>query len=63
MKEKLTKCCGNCVSYLTDEDEAGNLADFHHDRNKESGFCAIRDLFYNVKKNENPCIEWSYDNE
>lgn len=57
------KHCGNCVSYLTDEDENGNIAEFHHDRNKESGFCALRDLFYIVKKSEKPCEEYVFDGE
>lgn len=56
------KRCGNCVCYLTDEDGNGKLTDFHHDRSKDSGFCAIRDLFYGVRKNEKPCKDWVYDN-
>lgn len=59
----MTACCGNCVSYLTDEDEKGNLAEFHHDRSKESGFCALRDLFYIVKKDRKPCGEYAFDKE
>lgn len=54
-------CCGNCAAYLTDEDEKGNVAEFHHDRSKESGFCALRDLFYTVRKNEKPCDEYAFD--
>lgn len=57
------KICGNCACYLTDEDENGNFTNFHHDRNKDSGFCAVRDLFYVVRKEEIPCGEWMYDME
>lgn len=56
-------CCGNCVSYLTDEDGSGNVTEFRHDRSKESGFCALRDLFYDVEKNGKPCGEYAYDKE
>ena len=63
MAKKTEKRCGDCVSYLTDEDENGNVTDFHHDRNKESGFCAEHELFYTVQKNDRPCGNWSYDNE
>lgn len=56
------KTCGNCISYLTDEDDNGKVTDFHHDRDKDSGFCALRDLFYGVEKNEKPCKDWEYDN-
>ena len=56
------KCCGNCACYLTDEDDDGKVTDFHHDRNKESGFCATRDLFYGVERTDRPCKEWEYDN-
>lgn len=59
----MKQTCGNCLCYLTDVDENENLTDFHHDRNKPDGFCAIRDLFYNVKKDERPCEEWEYDRE
>lgn len=59
----MTACCGSCVSYLTDEDENGNAADFHHGKNKESGFCALRDLFYVVRKNEKPCGNYMFDKE
>ena len=31
-------------------------------RNKDSGFCAMRDLFYGVEKTEKPCEDWEYDN-
>lgn len=42
----MTNTCGTCVCYLTE---------FRHDRNKESGFCALRDLFLTVKKDEKAC--------
>ena len=63
LTKQIKEHCGNCVSFLTDEDEKGNLSEFHHDRNKEEGFCAMRDLFYNVKKNEKPCKSWVHDGE
>lgn len=53
VEETPGKCCGNCISYLTDEDENGKVTDFHHDRNKDSGFCALCDLFYGVEKTKN----------
>ncbi len=62
VEETPGKCCGNCISYLTDEDDNGKVTDFHHDRDKDSGFCALRDLFYGVEKNEKPCKDWEYDN-
>ena len=37
--------CNDCAYYVTDEDENGNVTDFHSAKGKESGFCAIRDLF------------------
>ena len=37
------ECCGTCIYYLTDEDTNGNVTDFHHDRSKDEGFCAIRE--------------------
>ena len=55
--------CGNCVCYLTDEDDKGNVTEFRHDRNKESGFCATRDLFFTVKKDEKACPLYTYDKE
>ncbi|MEL3909553.1 MAG: hypothetical protein P1P58_00840 [Treponema sp.] len=55
------KHCGNCAYYMTDEDERGNVTDFHHDRNNDEGFCVIRDLFYTVKHAERACGDWMYD--
>lgn len=57
------KCCGNCMCYMTDVDTDGNLSDFHHDRKKESGFCAIRELFYIVQNDSKPCKNWVHDGE
>jgi hypothetical protein len=37
----MTKTCGNCSYYLTDEDDKGNVTEYRHDRNKPTGFCAI----------------------
>lgn len=52
--------CQNCAYYLTDTDENGNVCKFHHDRKKEDGFCAQRELFYTVKATDKPC-EWYYN--
>ena len=57
VKEK----CGNCISYLTDEDDEGNLTVFHHDPRKETGFCAMRDLFHTVENEHPSCESWIYD--
>ena len=59
--EMINEHCGNCISFLTDEDEKGNVAEFHHDRNKESGFCAMKDLFYTVQNDSKPCESWVHD--
>lgn len=55
--------CGNCVYYLTDEDDKGDVTDYHHDRNKERGFCALRDLILTVKKDDKICSDYVYDKE
>ena len=57
------ECCGTCIYYLTDEDTFGNVTDFHHDRSKDEGFCAIRDLFYTVQHDESACVDWEDDGE
>lgn len=59
----MKRCCGTCVSYLTDEDERGNVAEFRHDRNKPEGFCALRDLFHAVSQGEKPCGDYHFDKE
>jgi len=41
----MKQTCGNCVCYLDDTDENGNVTNYHHDRNKPTGFCAIQPLF------------------
>ena len=61
--KRMLKTCGNCISYLIDENDNGNVTDFHHDRNKDSGFCAIRELFYIVQNDSKPCKNWVYDGE
>lgn len=48
---------------MTDEDECGNLSDFHHDRSVSEGFCIIQNLFYTVKNNDKACADWMYDNQ
>lgn len=50
--------CGDCVFYLTDEDNHGNVTEFRHAGDKPEGFCAIRDLFTNVKKDEKSCPDY-----
>lgn len=50
--------CGDCVFYLTDEDNHGNVTEFHHAGDSEEGFCAIRDLFTEVKKDEKSCPDF-----
>ena len=59
----MKQTCGNCSTYLTDEDSNGNVTEFWHNRNAESGFCAMRELFYTVKKNDKPCKDYVYDGE
>lgn len=59
----MSRTCGNCICYLTDEDEQGNVTDFHHDRNKDTGFCSKRDLFYTVKINTPACKDFIDDGE
>lgn len=50
--------CNDCEWYTTDEDEKGNVTEFHSARGKDSGFCLIRDLFYIVTKNEKACEDF-----
>ena len=61
MKQNICNTCGNCIYYMTDEDADGNFTDFHHDRNKDEGFCIMRDLFYTVEHNSKACADWMYD--
>lgn len=53
MESPIYPRCGNCAYYMTDEDT---------DKNKDDGFCAIRDLFYTVSRDEKACADWTYDN-
>ena len=57
----MTKACGNCSYYLTDEDDKGNVTEFRHDKNKESGFCAIKELFTVREKNDAACPAYVSD--
>lgn len=61
LSKTIKECCGNCINYLTDEDKNGNVTDYHHDRDKKDGFCALRDLFYDVKHDSKACDSWVYD--
>ena len=49
--------CSQCGYYLTDEDEKGNITEFHHDRTKPEGFCGKRELFHTVRRNSTACQE------
>ena len=57
----MTKTCGNCSYYLTDEDDKGNVTEFRHDKNKDEGFCAIKELFTVRKKNDAACPAYISD--
>ena len=59
----MKQTCGNCICYLTDTDENEQLTEFHHNRSAESGFCATRDLFYDVKKDTEACEDYIDDGE
>lgn len=51
--------CKECVCYLSDEDENGNVTEFYWAGNKKAeGFCAIRELFYNVKADDEACEDF-----
>ena len=55
------KTCKTCIFYLTDEDEHGNVIEFEHNANKSEGFCACRDLFYNVNITTPACEDYKKD--
>lgn len=59
----LNKSCGNCAYYITDTDDAGNVSGFHHDNTATEGFCAIRDLFYSVTRDDSACADWLQDSK
>ena len=59
----MKQTCGNCICYLTDEDDKGNVTEFRHDRNKPTGFCAIQPLFTERKQDAKPCADYAYDKE
>ena len=54
--------CRNCICFLDDTDENGNLTDFHHST-REDGFCAMQDLFYNVKAEDEACSDFVLDKD
>ena len=54
--------CKDCVCFLDDSDENGNVTDFHHST-KDDGFCAMRDLFYNVKATDKACEDFVLDKD
>lgn len=47
--------CNDCEWYTTDEDERGNVTEFHSARGKDIGFCVIMELFYPVTKHRKAC--------
>lgn len=49
--------CKDCVYYITDEDENGNVTEYHHSE-KDEGFCAIRDLFFIRKADDEICEDF-----
>lgn len=59
----MKKTCGNCICYLDDTDENGNVTEYRHDRNKPTGFCAIQPLFTERKQDAKPCADYVYDKE
>ena len=61
--EEMKQTCGNCICYLDDTDENGNVTNYHHDRNKPTGFCAIQPLFTERKKDDKICSDYAYDKE
>ena len=54
--------CKNCSCFLDDTDENGNVTEFHKST-KEYGFCALRDLFYNVKADDPACPDFQLDKD
>lgn len=42
------RTCASCIFYLTDDE----------DENSNTGFCAIRDFFYNVDKTTEACPDY-----
>lgn len=59
----MKQTCGTCICYLDDTDENGNVTDYHHDRNKPTGFCAIQPLFTERKQDAKTCADYVYDKE
>lgn len=60
----MKQTCSTCSYYLTDEDDKGNVTEYRHDRNKERGFCALRDLIFTErKKDDKICSDYAYDKE
>ena len=52
--------CGQCAYYLTDKDESGNVAEFHHCTG-DCGFCALEDLFTYVEVKDDACGDFILD--
>lgn len=49
------RTCASCIFYLTDDEDENS---YHHDENSNTGFCAIRDLFYNVDRTTEACPDY-----
>lgn len=57
----MKQTCSTCSCYLTDEDKDGNVTEYFHDKNKDEGFCAIKELFTVRKKNNAACPAYVSD--
>lgn len=44
--------------YEKDEHKFKAYAEFHHDSESKEGFCAMKDLFYNVNENTEACEDY-----
>ena len=54
--------CRNCICFLDDTDENGNVTEFHKST-KEDGFCSQYDLFHNVRADDNACKYFVLDKD
>lgn len=57
------KNCGNCIYYLTKDRNEDKCTEYHHDRTKDRGICALYDQLRGIPKTEGGCRKWRYDNE
>lgn len=49
--------CGQCICYVTDEDENGNVTEFHHCTGPE-GFCSMLPLFTSRRADDKTCSDF-----